>query len=400
MSRKRGNGEGCIHKLKDGRWEARIMTGYNEKGKPKFKTFSSKKRDDVSKKLADYISNQKASQPENICKGTLKEWLLRWLDDYVAKNVKISTRISYEGYVKHQLIPYLGGIKLSALKKTDIENMYEKLLTEGRADKKGGLSVKTVSNVALCLHKALQCAYENEYITKNPASIAKVPTLKSTNGAKKEVEILTKQEQKSLIAACDNSSYGMAIITALHTGLRCGELLGITWKDINFEQHKISISKQVSRLHDYSLNAKAKTKLDIYNYTKTNSSQRIVSMDNILASKLKNYKIIQDEQKKKWGKSYNDLDLVFAREDGNIIDPSTLRDKYMKFLKMAGLKHYKFHALRHTFASRALEANISIKVVSKILGHANVQITMDTYQHVVPELQSEAMNLIADYVAS
>ena len=192
----------------------------------------------------------------------------------------------------------------------------------------------------------------------------------------------------------------MAVITALHTGLRCGELLGITWKDINFEQHKISISKQVSRLHDYSLNAKAKTKLDIYNYTKTNSSQRIVSMDNILASKLKNYKIIQDEQKKKWGKSYNDLDLVFAREDGNIIDPSTLRDKYMKFLKMAGLKHYKFHALRHTFASRALEANISIKVVSKILGHANVQITMDTYQHVVPELQSEAMNLIADYVAS
>lgn len=398
MSRKRGNGEGCIHKLKDGSWEARIMIGYNEKGKPKFKTFTNKKREVAAKKLADYIANQEANKPENICNDTLQNWLMRWLDEYVAKNVKISTRVSYEGMVKHHIIPYLGKIKLNELKKADIENMYEKLLNEGRADKKGGLSVKTVNNVALCLHKALQCAYESEYIIKNPASIAKVPTLKSTQNVKKEIEILTKQEQKKLMAVCDYSAYGMGVITTLYTGVRLGELLGITWEDINFENNTITISKQVSRLHDYSSDAKSKTKLIIQYDTKTNASRRVISISNDLANRFKEYKIIQDSQKSKWGKAYKDLKMVFAREDGNIIDPSTFRDKYLKFLDKAGLKHYKFHALRHTFASRALETNIPIKVVSNILGHANVQITMDTYQHVVPELQSEAMNKIAEYI--
>ena len=99
------------------------------------------------------------------------------------------------------------------------------------------------------------------------------------------------------------------------------------------------------------------------------------------------------------GKAYKNLDMIFAREDGHYIDPATFREHYQKKLKEAGLKHYTFHALRHTFATRALEAGIPIKVVSQILGHASVQITMDTYSHVLPELQKESMNRIAEYIA-
>ncbi|MBQ3427313.1 MAG: site-specific integrase [Clostridia bacterium] len=399
MAKKRGNGEGSIRQTKEGYWEARIMIGYNEKGKPKYKVFSSKTRSEVSKKLSNYISGKKALTPEVVSQDTVAQWLQKWLDTYVAQNVKSSTRVSYEGIVKHQLIPQIGHIKLTQLKKSDIENMYSTLLINGRADGKGGLAIKTLNNIALCLHKALQTAYENEYIVKNPASVAKVPTLKSANKEKKEIKILPRQEQKQLMAVCDNSPYGMGIFTTLYTGVRIAELLGIMWSDIDFEKKTISISRQVNRVHDYSPNATAQTRLGIQNDTKTKTSTRVISMNDILSERLLQYKAEQAEHIRQWGKAYNDLGMVFAREDGFYIDPVTFRDNYNKILAKAGLDHYTFHALRHTFATRALEAGIPIKVVSKILGHASVQITMDTYQHVLPELQNEAMNRIAEYMS-
>lgn len=400
MAKKRGNGEGCIRKTKEGYWEARIMIGFNENGKSKYKVFSSKTRSEVSKKLSAYISERKALTPETVRSDSVAQWLNVWLEKYVANNVKTSTRVSYEGIVKNQLIPHLGNIKLTSLKKTDIENMYNILITSGRANGKGGLSIKTVNNVALCLHKALQIALENEYIIKNPAAIAKVPTLRSTCGKKKEIEILSLKEQKALMNVCDNSQYGIGILTALYTGVRLGELLGIMWSDIDFDKMTVSISKQVSRLHDYSPNAKAKTKLGIINDTKTKTSTRVISINEPLKERLLQYRTIQMTHIAEWDTAYNNLNLVFAREDGYYIDPATFRDKYIKKLTEAGLGHYTFHALRHTFATRALEAGIPIKIVSNILGHANVQITMDTYQHVLPELQSEAMDKIAAYINS
>ena len=400
MAKKRGNGEGCIRLTKEGYWEARIMIGYNNKGKPKYKTFSAKTRNAAAKKLSDFIANQKEFEPDVICQYTVEKWLNKWLADYVEKNVKVSTRVSYEGIVKNQLIPHIGHIKLTELKKTDIEKMYNDLLTHGRADGKGGLGVKTINNVKLCLHKALQTALENEYIIKNPADIAKVPTLKSTQAQKKEIEILSKQEQQALMAVCGKDTYSTGIITALFTGVRLGELLGITWKDIDFTKKTISISKQVNRLKDYSENAKAKTRLGIQEDTKTKTSNRVISISDILAERLKEYKQNQEEHIKQWGDIYQNLGMVLAREDGYYIDPSTFRDNYKAILNKAGLKSYTFHALRHTFATRALEAGVPIKVVSKILGHASVQITMDTYMHVLPELQSEAMNRIAEFISA
>lgn len=400
MAKRRGNGEGCIYKTKGGYWEARIMIGYNERKKPKYKTFSAKTRKAAAKKLADYIANKNTSRPEAINKETVGEWLNRWLDRYVALNVKTSTRVSYESIVKNQLIPNIGQIKLTKLSKADIEDMYMALLANGRADGKGGLSVKTVRNVAICLHKALQVALEHEYITKNSASVSRIPTIRSRNEQKKEIEILSKQEQKALMAVCDNSAYGMGIITTLYTGVRLGELLGIVWSDIDFENKTIFISKQVNRLHDYSPNAKSKTRLGFQNDTKTGTSKRLISISDELLRRLLVYR---NEQRKNIARRcgvYHDLGLVFAREDGYFIDQSTFRDNYIKRLSAARLPKYTFHALRHTFATRALEAGVSIKVVSKILGHASVRITMDTYQHVLPELQNEAMNLIAEYISA
>lgn len=197
---------------------------------------------------------------------------------------------------------------------------------------------------------------------------------------------------------CGDDVYGVAIKTALFTGVRLGELLGLQWRDIDYSMNTITVSRQVNRLKDYSPNAKARTRLGIQEDTKTRSSNRPISLPLQLMELLKEHKERQAVEKRKWGKAYKDLDMIFAREDGYYIDPATFRDHYQKRLKEAGLGHHTIHALRHTFATRALEAGIPIKVVSQILGHASVQITMDTYSHVLPELQSESMNKIAEYM--
>lgn len=404
MAKRRGNGEGSItYAKKDKLWVARIMIGYNEKGKPKYKTFSSKQRNIAAKKLADFIANKKDEMPEVICRDTVAKWLNRWLKEYVAVNVKTATRVSYEGIVNNYLIPHIGHLKLNELKKQDIENMYNKLLTNGRvkvtSNGKKGLDVKTVHNIALCLHKALQTAMENEYIVRNPADIAKPPTMKNINCEKKEVEVLDPQEQKKLMAVCDYSAYGMGILTALNTGVRIGELLGIQWRDIDFDKRTISINKQVSRLHDYSPDAPAKTRLGIQNDVKTKSSRRVISINEFLLERLLKYRELQQEHIRQWGESYNDLDMVFAREDGWYLDPDYYRERYQRILAEAGVSRHTFHALRHTFATRALEIGIPIKIVSQILGHATVQLTMDVYQHVLQEVQDEAMNKIGEYMA-
>lgn len=398
MAKKRGNGEGCIRQRKEGDWEARIMIGYNENGKPKYKTFTSKKRTTAAQRLADYIANKKSSESENIYNGTVENWLSIWLSQYAVKSIKVSTRVSYEGIIKNHLIPHIGKIKLAELSKSNIEKMYSDLLESGNTNKKGGLNIKTVRNVALCLHKALQTAVECEYISKNVADIAKIPNEKISKSKKKEVTPLSIDEQIKLMNYCDNSTYCTIIITALHTGLRLGELLGLTWDDVDFNKNTIAVTKQVNRLHDYSENATSKTRLGIQYDTKTYSSERIVSMSRELSGLLRKHRIRQKEHMLKWGSAYNNLGMVFAREDGYYIDPDTFRENYYRILDNAGIEKHTFHALRHTFATRALEAGVPIKVVSNILGHATVQITMDTYQHVLPNLQEDAMNQIADYI--
>jgi len=399
MAKKRGNGEGCIRQLKNGYWEARVTIGYNEKGKQKFKVFSGKTRQVVAQKLNNYIANEKGKEPEQACKDTLSAWLDKWYESYVVPNVKTSTRVSYEMVIRRHLKPSIGNIKLKDLKKDTIEELYNKLIVGGRTDGKGGLSPKTVKNVHLVLHMALEEAARREYIIKNPASIAKVPTMKSTNSKKKDIEILSKDEQKLLEAACSTDVYGTAIKLDLYTGMRLGELLGLQWPDINFENRTISISRQLNRLKDFDPKATAKTKLEIQDDVKTATSYRVISIAPTIVTMLQTYKAQQDIESKKWGKAHKKLQMVFARDDGSFIDPSTFREHYKQTLRKACLKNCTVHALRHTFATRALEAGVPIKVVSNILGHAGVQITMDTYSHVLPQLQEAAMIKIAEYIA-
>ncbi|MCL1807501.1 MAG: site-specific integrase [Oscillospiraceae bacterium] len=387
--KRRANGEGSIRQLKNGSWEARIMKGFRADGKPNIKTFTSKKRAVAAKKLAEFIAGVKreVSCPTRMTTG---QWMTAWLDEYVACRVRVSTRASYENIVNNQIIPRLGHIRLASLKNSEINAFYQTLLQNGRVDGTGGLSVKSVRNVHIVLHRALREAVLRGYIGANPAAGACLPSIRAP-GAKKPFEVLTLKEQRALIPFCGQEPVGMAVITALSTGLRLGELLGLRWDDIDFDANTIRVSRQLSRLKDYTPNAPAKTRLLLEDSTKTNASARVIPIDALLAGRLLAYKNAQEPAARD--------NMVFTGRNGGFLDPATFRYNYVHLLSKAGVRRYTIHALRHTFATRALEAGVPIKAISQILGHTGSVITMDTYSHVLPAFQAEAMTRIAHYIA-
>ena len=397
---KRANGEGHIRQLPDGYWEARITNGYNARGKQKFKTFTSKRQSVVIEKLNEFKANREKFNRENAIKYSVKEWLNIWYEDYVVNNVKTSTRISYEGIINNKLVLHIGKIKLVELKKCDIEKMYNELIRGGRNDnKKGGLSVKTIRNIHLVLHKALQEAVMREYINKNMADLVNVPTMRGLNIKKNEIEIYSKADEQELIKiAKEDKIYGIVVIFGLLTGMRKGEILGLKWSDINFETKKIFVNKQLLRLKNFDKNVMSKTKLEIQYSTKTDNSTRVIPILKTLEPILKKHLEYVQENRRVLGKLYNNNDMVFCKEDGTYLDPDTVLAKYYKLVERARVKKCTFHALRHTFATRALESGMPLKVVSKILGHASVQFTSDIYTHVLPELQINEMDKLDEYM--
>lgn len=391
----RGKGEGSITKRKDGRYMARITFGRKADGKPKIKTFYAK----TSKECQDKLNNFKYESEKGIYiesnSITLGEWLDYYYENHVINSVKPSTRVSYEMIIRQHLKPNLGGYKLKELKASTIQSFYNKLLNSGRADNKGGLSEKTIRNIHLVLRKALQIAVDDDKIAKNPAVGSKISLPKKQE--KESIKVLTKEEQKLLEKECEKHRLGKAIILDLYSGMRQGELLALTWTDIDFENNTITINKQLQRLKNFDENIPESTSLHINRYTKT-SSGRVISTSPKIMEMLKNYKMEENKYKQMLGEAYRNKNLVFCKEDGNFIEPSTFQKFFKKCLKSAGIKQLNVHSMRHTFATRMLETKkVPIKVVSEILGHATIQITLDTYSHVLPNLQAEAMQIITDY---
>lgn len=387
---KRANGEGYIYKKKN-HYEARITKGYDKNGNQLFKYFSSKTRTELIAKLDKYKAEKLNGTYIEDKKITVGQWLDEFYNTHVVNRVTLSTQVNDESIIKHHLKPFIGRIKLSELKGRSVQQMYNQMLIDGRVDGKGGLNPKTVRNIHITLHKALEQAVKDDLIIKNPLKSVTLPRMK-----KKEIQILTPEEQKKLNHACLEHPWGIAILLTLYSGMRKGEVLGLTWNNIDFDNRKLYVTQQLTRIKDYRKDATAKTMLGIIDDTKTKTSKRIIYIAPVIMEELKKHKEKQSREKLKWSYEYKDFNMVFCREDGHYIDPGTFRDFYLRTLKKAQIAPKTFHALRHTFATRALEINSNIKTVSEILGHASIQITLDTYSHVSKDLQEETMQKMID----
>ena len=306
---------------------------------------------------------------------TFGEWLGNWLSGYVATSCGIRTVQSYQSEVRRHLIPALGAIPLTQLQPQQLQNYYSQALTKGRIDGKGGLSARTVLYHHRILSEALSHAVKMGFLIRNVAEAADPP-----HPERKEMATLSPEDVPQFLEAAQETSYYVLFYTALYTGMRLGELLGLRWCDVDLDMASLSV---VQALYKRSGVCKMLR-------PKSSHSRRRIALSPSLALLLREYKAEEQTQRILLGKLPADSDLVFSHLDGKPLDPGVVSHTFAKVLKKAGLPHIRFHDLRHSHATILLKGGVHPKIVSERLGHASIGITLDTYSHVLPGLQERA----------
>lgn len=396
-SQKRANGQGSISVRSDGR----IMGRYTVNGKRH--TIYGKKGEteaDVKKRLNRILLEIDVGSFAEPSQITLAQYLPEWLKTYMFPTIRRSTYSQYEQYVTRHILPKLGSIKLQKLTQKQLQDFFNEKMVGGRLDgKPGGLAVKTLTNMYRMLHEALEHAMEgaNPILAKNPLSGVKLG-----KDVKKEMRVLTVKEQadiqEAVMSMPDPVAYG--IIFAVNTGLRIGEMLGLNWSDIDFDKHSFKVRRTAQRLDKVNFDPKTdkgpKTEVVLCE-PKTESSKREIPIFDDLWDGLMEYRRKQVVMREIVGDAYQGHNLVFCNTLGGVIEPRTYEDKFKKAAKIALIKGATFHTLRHTFATRALEAGMDIKVLSVLLGHSSVSITLNLYGHVLPDHKVASMDKMKSF---
>ena len=360
---------------KKGRWYICYYIGKNPNGKWKQKWEGSwETRSEAEKVLRSRITNLESSYDRKADDSTLAVFLRHWLEVYVHPRLARNTINAYQINVEKHIIPYIGEIKLNRLTPRDIQRLYETLLASG-------LSGNSARHVHNNLHRALLWAVKQELIPRNPADMVDPPLIEQ-----KERTTLTPEQIPRLLTACEGAFIYLPVMLAVSLGLRRGEALGLQWDDIDF------IRKTVSIRHSVTCDKAGFT----LGKTKTKSSNRTLMLPDALTAALQKEKEKQATRAKFIGRSFNPLNLVCCRDDGSPITTNALQHQFSDTLETADLPHIRFHDLRHTNATLMLRNAIPAKIVSAMLGHSSIGITMDLYSHVTTDMQGGAVHVIDD----
>lgn len=381
MAKRKANGEGNIRKRADGRWEGRYTAGRNPStGKVIYKNVLGKTQAEVKEKLKKAIEETKGLDIAKAESYTVGQWMDVWFEYYAQIKVRVSSHKTYEGYIKNHIKPNIGSIPLTKLTTLDLQMMYQKLLTGGRVNRlesqnqPKGLSAKTVRNLNQIISSAMKLAMEQKLIAHNPADGCALPRVEH-----REMKTLPAEQLAAFLHEAKNTGVYEMYYLDLATGMRRGELLGLKWEDIDFDHGVIHIRRQVARLNGIVQEAPLKTK----------NSYRNISIGADAVELLKQKKG-QDN-----GKSV----YVFPSPTGGPLAPDSVLHMLHRVLKRAGLPKIRFHDLRHTFATLALQNGVDIKTVSGMLGHFSAGFTLDTYAHVTTAAQREAADTMRDVLA-
>ena len=385
-TKKRGHNEGSIRERKDGRFEVRVTAGYDfETGKSKRISYYTKTKAEAVKKLHEEEYKIHFKEYVDPTSTKLIDWLRLWLETYMKNTLKQSTYVSYKGYIENHLAPAFPTLKLKDLTTKLLQDFYNYKLTEE------GLSPKTITNLHRCLHKAMKQAVLEHHIDFNPCDAVSLP-----RNEKPQIEILTREEQQRLIYTSYNFRYGIFIRLTLATGVRLGELLGLRWEDVDFTKSMLSIRRTLNRLPKVDYNGTGNSTEVIIQEPKTKNSIRSIPVIKAIITEIQQWRNVQLADARTAGDIYNDSGFIVTNLLGGYIEPRTFKDYYDEILKAAGLGHYTFHALRHTFATRAMEQGMDAKTLSTLLGHYSVSFTLDTYTHVLDSQKHEEMSLMEE----
>ena len=351
MAKKRANGEGNIRKRKDGRWEGRYSAGYDSKtGKRIVKSVLGRTQAEVKEKLKAAIEETKGLDVSRSEEYTVATWLRTWYALYAKPNIRVATADRYQLMIETYTIPRIGDIKLKKLTSRYLQKLYKDLLENGRVNRKSGkgnpgLSSTTVRSVHLMLHCAFQRA-----VKERPIRISITEDCIAPKVQKIEMKILPADHIKSYLDAANARGLLPMFYLELVSGLRKGELVALRWDDLDTQNRTISISKQ------YIKNPNGELTLS---RPKTETSVRQVSIPQTAVNLL-----IQEHEK------HPDNPYLFPSPvTGEMYYPDSVVNLHKKILKDAGLEHIRFHDLRHTFATTALQNGVDIKTVSSMLGH-------------------------------
>ncbi len=345
------------------------------KRRQKWYTVKGTKRD-AERYLRETLNNLDKGVVIKNTRITFGEWLREWLDNYASIETGQSTLESYKSNIERHIIPALGMIPLAQLEAKDIQAFYAKELKSGRADGKGGLSATTILYHHKMIRKALKQAVHLDLVARNVADGVKPPRVQKVT-----MSTFSPEEVIRFLDAAKETDWYVFFATLLYTGLRRGELLALRWRNLDLDTGKLAVVETATKLDNGKY---------VLKEPKTIHSKRSISLPQSLVELLKGYRVDQELLRIQLGVTLGVDDFVFIRADGSPINPNAVTLAFKRILKRAGLRDIRVHDLRHTHATLMLREGIHPKVVSERLGHANINITLDTYSHVLPGLQEDA----------
>lgn len=364
-----------IYKRKDGRWEGRYICSYDAENKAKYAYIYGRTYSEVKQKLIDERGNPKQVQQSSMRSIIYSELLDSWLHSSQL-NTKESTHARYTHLINTHIKPQLGKYMLSCITTEIIETFIESQLTEGRLDNAGGLSTKTVTDILTIVKSTMEYArYKDLPVICNLGKL----TIKKKE---KEMRVLTQSEQDALIAVLidDMDLYKFGVFLSLYTGIRVGELCALQWEDFNHALTTLKVRKTMQRIQDTENGAFSKTKI-VITEPKSQCSVREIPLPTFVIDIARKF-------------VSNPKAYILTGND-RYVEPRTMQNRFKSYVKDSGIADANFHALRHTFATRCVEVGFEIKSLSEVLGHANVNITLNRYVHSSFELKCSNMNKLS-----
>lgn len=382
--KRRAKGEGNIRQRKDGTWEARFVTGIDPgTGKDIRKSVYAKTQKEVRQKMTAAIAALDNDDYREPCKMTLAQWLDIWQTEYLG-GVKPSTADLYKNQIRLYIKPSLGATKLETLNPHTIQAFYNKLGKE--RDGKPGLTGKSIKNVHGILHKALEQAMKVGYIRVNPANACTLPRI-----VKKEIKPLDEDATLLFVKAIQGHEHEIVFLVTLFTGMRQGEVLGLSWDCVDFDKGTLNINKQLQKApgggSTYSLTSPK------------NGKGRIITPAPFVMDLLRKQRRRQAEWQLKAGPVWeNGWNLVFTNMVGDHLMPHTVYHNFKRVVASIGQPNARFHDLRHTYAVNSIRAGDDIKTVQMNLGHHTAAFTLDQYVHVTEQMNKESADRMQQFI--
>lgn len=362
---KSANGLGGIRqRKKDGLYEARITLTDGTR-----MSIYGKSHDEVAAAMIKALDDRNKGFPVKVDgKQTVRTYLEGWLAA-IQGNVRPKTHRGYSDYCRLHIIPTLGNVRMAKLTPQQLQTLYSKLLEKG-------LSPTTVHHIHATLHRAFEQAVRWGVVARNVADLVDPP-----RRGRREMRVLSPEQARALLEAAREDRLEALYVLAISSGLRQGELLGLRWADVDLD---------AARLHVRAIMQRTREGIGLRE-PKTASSRRQIALTGMAIAALRRHRTRQAEERLKAGPEWQDNDLVFPNGHGKPIEQTNLQRRSFKpLLEKAGLPDIRFHDLRHTAATLLLKQRVPAKVVSEMLGHSQVGVTLNIYSHVLPDMQEEA----------